>query len=84
MRTNDNISYWGGCPTCGGTDGCLTDSGRNHWYCCRTHRVKWCIGRNLFSNNHMSRQDFSTNDYRLQHFDVVEPLAQIEPWCSGK
>ena len=78
-QANDNISYWGGCPTCGGNDGCMTDSARDHWYYCRTHRAKWCIGGNLFSNNHMSQQDFLANDYRLQHFDVVEPLAQINP-----
>ena len=31
-QANNNISYWGGCPTCGGNDGCMTDSVRDHWY----------------------------------------------------
>lgn len=73
---NDNISYFGGCPTCGGNDGCMTDSARDHWYYCLTHRAKWCIGGNLFSNSHMSQQEFLANDHRLQHFHV-EPLPPL-------
>ena len=55
----------------------MTDTARNHWYHCRTHRAKWSIGCNLFSNIGMDQRDFLENDYRLQHFDVVEPLARI-------
>jgi hypothetical protein len=74
-HANDNISCWGGCPTCGGNDGCVTDSARNHWYHCRTHRAKWCIGFNLFPVLYLSRQDLLANDYRLQHYEIVEPLS---------
>ena len=78
-HANDNISYWGGCPTCGGNDGCMTDSARNHWYHCRTHDAKWCIGCNLFSVLHLSRRDLLANDYRLQHYEIVEPLSPFKP-----
>src|SRR4051812_12734633 len=72
---NDNILYWGGCPTCGGNDGCMTDSARDHWYYCRAHKAKWCVGGNLFSLNGFSPQYFLENDYRLRHYEVVKPLT---------
>jgi len=76
---NDNISYFGGCPTCGGNDGCVTDSARKHWYYCRTHRTKWCIGRNLFSVHDLSQRDLLANSYRLRHYEIVEPIVGVDP-----
>ncbi len=40
--------YFGLCPTCKKTDGCI-NIGRSHWYYCKKHKVKWCVGSNLFS-----------------------------------
>jgi hypothetical protein len=40
---------FGWCPECGRSDGYL-NIGRVHWYYCDAHRVKWCIGSNLFSS----------------------------------
>jgi hypothetical protein len=40
--------YWGLCPECHRTDGCLNIGG-NHWFFCEQHRTRWCVGWNLFS-----------------------------------
>jgi hypothetical protein len=40
--------YWGLCPDCHRTDGCLNVGG-NHWFHCEQHRTRWCVGWNLFS-----------------------------------
>jgi hypothetical protein len=42
------LDQWGVCPTCKSRDGCI-NIGASHWYYCRKHRVKWCVGDNLFS-----------------------------------
>jgi hypothetical protein len=81
-HANENISYWGGCPICGGNDGCMTDSGRNHWYHCRTHRTKWCVGINLFSVDYLSPQNLLANEYRLRHYEAVTPVSSYNPLYS--
>jgi hypothetical protein len=43
-----NEDYFGVCPTCGSNDGFLI-IGRDHWFICKEHRVKWLVGSNLFS-----------------------------------
>jgi hypothetical protein len=47
MRSVDE--YFGLCPHCHQQDGWL-DIGKSHWIYCKEHRVKWCIGSNLFSS----------------------------------
>jgi hypothetical protein len=44
---NDN--YFGLCPHCRKTDGCI-NVGNGHWFYCKDHSVKWFIGANLFSS----------------------------------
>jgi hypothetical protein len=41
-------SYWGVCPVCHQTDGCI-NIGKAHWYFCKEHKTRWCVGANLFS-----------------------------------
>ena len=42
--------YFGGCPTCGdGQNDGLYNVNRFHWLVCHIHRLRWCIGENLFS-----------------------------------
>lgn len=41
--------YFGVCPTCHKNDGSI-NVGRSHWFFCKEHRVKWCVGDNLFSS----------------------------------
>jgi hypothetical protein len=69
------VDYWGGCPQCGQHDGCFSVE-RDHWYVCHAHRVKWCIGSNLFSVwRVLSADDFARNAAMLAGFRCVEPLG---------
>jgi hypothetical protein len=40
--------HFGVCPTCNKTDGYI-NIGRGHWFYCAQHKIKWCVGENLFS-----------------------------------
>ncbi len=46
---DDDPSEWGGCPKCHRNDGFLNANRRDHFFICHRHKVKWCIGSNLFS-----------------------------------
>ena len=39
---------FGGCPTCHGNDGCLTNLEGEHYFVCRSHELKWKFGRRKF------------------------------------
>jgi hypothetical protein len=45
----NGVAYFGGCPHCAGNDGHI-NVGRSHWMSCAEHKVKWCVGENLFSH----------------------------------
>jgi hypothetical protein len=40
-------AHFGGCPQCGHHDG-IVNVGSGHWLHCAEHKVKWCVGSNLF------------------------------------
>lgn len=71
-------NYFGGCPTCGQTDG-YTNNGADHWFTCKAHGVRWRAGTNLFSGwkdeswvtAFMSRR-------LLRRLRVVEPLPACD------
>ena len=46
---NQPDNFWGCCPICGESDGCV-NIGRIHWFYCDAHHVKWSPGDNLFSS----------------------------------
>jgi hypothetical protein len=70
--------YFGGCPTCGKTNG-FVDFGADHWFVCDAHETRWYIGSNLFS----SWRDNPTPETHLERvtrYAVVEPVhAQNAP-----
>ena len=39
--------YWGACPECG--EVMHYGSGPNDWFVCHEHKIRWCVGSNLFS-----------------------------------
>lgn len=74
-------SYFGGCPQCGGNDGCA-NVGKTHLFYCSEHKTKWSPGSNLFSG----WRDETEEDQRkrweeigLGDFDAVEPIFPKEP-----
>ena len=48
---NGNVveNYFGVCPECGKTDGYI-NVGRDHWFYCKEHKLRWNVGSNLFSD----------------------------------
>lgn len=70
----DSESQFGVCPECGRTDGYL-NIGRDHWFSCFAHRVKWLAGSNLFSD--WQKQDQSVwdqNAAQLADHSIVTPI----------
>jgi hypothetical protein len=44
----EDIDYFGACPVCH-RSGVHVFVGREDWFACHRHRVKWLVGENLFS-----------------------------------
>ena len=66
--------YFGWCPHCQNTDGCLTtDPNLDHWYFCDIHKTRWCIGSNLFTAppEHERRKRYHAKDFGS--YEVVDP-----------
>lgn len=71
LRTDN---HFGDCPKCRKNDGHL-NVGREHWFVCKRHRVKWRAGHDIFpdwrqEDVHIWRQ----NEKFLDFFMEVEPL----------
>jgi hypothetical protein len=64
--------YFGGCPTCGMTNGYQND-GADHWFVCDRHRVKWCVDSNLFSG---WRDDTAEDRFRAR--DLLGSYRQVK------
>lgn len=63
---------FGGCPTCFHAKEYL-NLGPTHWFFCERHRVKWCVGRDLFID--WLKEDEATwfkNAKFLADFETVE------------
>ena len=58
--------YSGGCPKCGRTNGCL-NVGRDHWFVCDEHMLRWYVGSNLFSCWHEQ-----TEEGRQQNIETLK------------
>ena len=75
--------YFGGCPTCGKCEAVLNIE-RTHWHVCHTHKVKWCVGSNLFSSwRDEDETVWSQNAEVLKGYDEVEPIRSPEREAPG-
>ncbi len=66
--------YFGACPTCHKTDG-YVNVGNDHWFICKQHRAKWCIGANLFSSAMEESDEEKRREYEelgLDTYTAVE------------
>jgi hypothetical protein len=71
--TSKNDCYFGGCPVCGETDG-YVNVRSSHWFVCDAHRVRWCIGANLFSSwKDETEGEQQANWVEIQDFRDVTP-----------
>jgi hypothetical protein len=69
--------YSGLCPVCRKNDGYL-NIGRDHWFFCKEHKTKWCIGSNLFSAWREQTEDDQRkifDDLNFGSFEIVEPVT---------
>jgi len=66
--------YFGGCAHCGKTDG-YVNYGRDHWFVCDAHRVRWYAGSNLFSSWREDKTDDDiAREWKTREFTVVDPV----------
>lgn len=70
--------HFGVCPKCHRGGECR-NIGRDHWFFCAEHRVKWFVGSNLFSSwRHESEADWRKNaDYLADFIEVQEARRAI-------
>ena len=65
---------FGGCPICAGNDG-YRNLHMEHWFVCREHQVRWCLGKDLFDtwrSEHPS--DWDDNYKEIGGFRPVYPM----------
>ena len=69
-----SVHCYGGCPHCRKHDGYL-NIGRNHWFVCKKHKVKWLHGSNLFSHwREETQEDWDRNREDIKNYQEVEPV----------
>ncbi len=78
-ETGDRVidDYFGVCPQCRRHDGFI-NVGRSHYFFCKEHRVKWCVGANLFSSwrdETEAEQRRIYDEIGLGEFEKIEPLG---------
>ena len=77
LRKEQADGYFGLCPHCLNNDGYI-NVGRSHWFLCDEHKVKWCVGANLFS----SWVDETEEEQRAAYYARgVDRYTEIEPCC---
>jgi hypothetical protein len=68
-----DADYFGGCPQCGDgqNDGYL-NVGRNQWFVCHLHRLRWHVGENLFSSwKSETERDWRENWELISRYEEV-------------
>ncbi|NQU25802.1 MAG: hypothetical protein HQ567_31325 [Candidatus Nealsonbacteria bacterium] len=66
--------YFGACPICKKTDGCL-NIGREHWFVCHEHKKRWCAGANLFSGwRDEDESVWQENAEQIKNYEEVDPI----------
>lgn len=71
LDTNkDTDDFLGACPECKpGSSKQLCNIYKEHWCYCETHKIKWCIGYNLFSSWQFETQDeWNINELNLKEY----------------
>jgi hypothetical protein len=70
--SDESGDYFGTCPECG-KGGHYLNVGRNHWFVCDAHKVKWYAGSNLFSSwKEESEETWKANDELLKGYTLAD------------
>ncbi len=65
---------FGACPECGQASTVL-NIGREHWFVCHDHKIKWHVGSNLFSAwKEENQETWDKNADTLSGYREVEPV----------
>jgi hypothetical protein len=79
VRERSTDDYFGLCPTCKMNDGYL-NLGRDHWFVCHEHRVRWPFGSNLFASwRQETESDWDKTWERIGGYEVIEPWRNEQP-----
>jgi hypothetical protein len=71
---------FGVCPSCTG-EGTNHNIGPAHWFACDRCRMRWLVGKDLFSAWLMENPaQHEANRKRLASYSIVEPLYEEERW----
>jgi hypothetical protein len=80
----DMDDRFGLCPKCHRTDGFMNAHRKEHWFVCHRHKLKWCVGWNLFSSYlYMDDSELLRQEYALQSYTPVEPWYSQKPAVAG-
>jgi hypothetical protein len=71
-------SPWGVCPYCLATDGYI-NIGRSHWFFCIEHKVRWCVGSNLFGNWREQTLEHQEDIYNELGFGSFRKIEEFHP-----
>ena len=73
--TSTTDDHFGSCPECGQAS-VYVNIGREHWFYCDEHRVKWCVGANLFSSwRYQGPAQWEENHRKLQGYREMLPAS---------
>jgi hypothetical protein len=72
-----NDGWFGLCPECQQVDGYI-NIGKSHWFYCKQHQTRWCVGINLFSSWRDQTEAEQRRIYEkleFHNFERVEPYS---------
>jgi hypothetical protein len=78
LADDEEVLHDGGCPFCGST-GYYRNIGKDHWFYCETHKTKWYVGSNLYSN-----WQYQSEKIWLENARVLESYTEVEPVSSWR
>lgn len=70
LREGAYQGHYGGCPVCGASDGPF-NLHRENWFICTEHRVRWCVGMNLFDHLEGEWEAWEIMDRFLSRFREI-------------
>jgi hypothetical protein len=80
LGTYPEEEQFGACPVCHSHDG-FYNAGRNHWFVCHEHRVRWWVGSNLFSAWREETENEQRHAYEVEpgwgFYEDVDPLPPM-------
>jgi hypothetical protein len=76
--------YFGNCPECGRTDGCLNIY-KVHWYRRNVHKTKWPVGMSFFDSwRHEDDEVWEENWRLLSDYDEVEAITPPQAYSDDQ